>query len=349
MDENKNLLVVSSSPHIRSNTDTRRIMLDVIIALMPALVVAIVMFGMKALAVTVVSVVACVFFEWAYRKLMKKDSSIGDLSAVVTGILLAYCLPANLPLWVPVIGAFFSIVIVKQLYGGIGKNFVNPALAGRAFLFSWPVLMTTWMTPRSYDSIMNLGADAVTGATPMAALHLGQMPEDSLMDLFIGNIGGSLGEISAAALILGGIYLVARKVISLRIPLSYILTVAVITFVLPKEGVTMSRLDWMLYNLLGGGLMLGAIFMATDYSTSPITSKGQIIFGIGCGLITVFIRYFGSYVEGVSYAILVMNVTVWLIDRATLPRRFGVSKEELKAQKAKAKAEKKQAKEGAAS
>jgi electron transport complex protein RnfD len=303
-------------------------------------------FGFRALAITLVSVAACVFFEWGYRKIMKRPDSVGDLSAVVTGMLLAFCIPANVPYWLPVIGAFFAIVIVKQLYGGIGKNFVNPALAARAFLFSWPVIMTTWMTPGSYGSIFNFGADAVTSATPMASLHQCILPDIGLTSMFLGNIGGSLGEVSALALILGGIYLVARKVISCRIPLIYILTVAVITFIFPKGG--NGNLEWMLYNLLGGGLMLGAIFMATDYSTSPITVKGQIIYALGCGLITVFIRYFGAYPEGVSYAILVMNVCVWLIDKYTLPRRFGVSKEDIKAAKAKAKEEKKKAKEGVA-
>jgi len=318
--------VVSSSPHVRSSEDTRSIMLDVIISLIPALAVAVYIFGLRALTLTLVCVAACVFFEWGYRKLLKKPSSIGDLSAVVTGMLLTFCLPVSVPYWLPIIGAFFAIVIVKQLYGGIGKNFLNPALAARAFLFSWPVLMTTWQAPLSYTKFFNIFgiADAITAATPMAALHMGKLPDATLWQVFIGEIGGSLGEISAIALILGGAYLVIRKVISLRIPLSYILTVAVVTFIFPKGG--NDSLTWMLYNVLSGGLLLGAIFMATDYSTSPITKKGQIIFGIGCGLLTVFIRYFGSYVEGVSYAILIMNVTVWLIDKSTLPKRFGVVK-----------------------
>jgi len=319
-------LAVSSSPHVRSPEDTRSIMLDVIIALIPALAVAVYIFGLRALTLTLVCVAACVFFEWGYRKLLKKPSSIGDLSAVVTGVLLTFCLPVTVPYWIPVIGAFFAIVIVKQLYGGIGKNFLNPALAARAFLFSWPVLMTTWAAPLSYSKFFNIFsvADAVTSATPMASLHMGRLPEASLWQVFIGEIGGSIGEISSLVLLLGEVYLVIRRVISPRIPLSYILTVAVLTFIFPKGG--NSGLTWMLYNLFSGGLMLGAIFMATDYATSPVNRKGQIIYGIGCGLLTVFIRYFGSYVEGVSYAILIMNVTVWLIDKSTLPRRFGVKK-----------------------
>lgn len=340
--ENKKLLTVSSSPHIRDPEDTRSVMLDVIIALIPALAMGVYVFGLRALAMTVVSVAFSVFFEWGYRKLMKKDCTIGDLSAVITGMLIAFCIPANAPYWLPIIGDFFAIVVVKQLYGGIGKNFVNPALAARAFLFSWPVLMNTWMAPFSYDSIFNLAADAVTGATPMSSLHSGVLPDVTLMKMFLGYIGGSMGEVSAVALICGGLYLVLRRVISLRIPLSYLLTVAVITFIFPQGG--NGRLEWMLYNLLGGGLMLGAIFMATDYVTSPITKKGQVIYGIGCGLLTVFIRYFGSYPEGVSYAILIMNVCVWLIDKYTLPRRFGVTREDIKKQRA----EKKKAKEAQA-
>jgi electron transport complex protein RnfD len=345
MNENRKL-TVSSSPHIRAEADTQSIMLDVILAMLPALAVAIYIFGLRALMVVLVSVASCVFFEWGYRKLMKKTSSIRDLSAVVTGVLLAFCLPANVPYWIPVIGAFFSIVIVKQLYGGLGKNFVNPALAGRAFLFSWPVLMTTWMVPRSFGSFLNLGADAVTSATPMASLHMGTLPVTSILDGFLGYVGGSLGEVSAVALLLGGLYLVVFKVISPRIPLSYLLTVAVITFLFPRGG--NERLAWMAYSLFSGGVMLGAIFMATDYATSPITPKGQIIFGVGCGLLTVFIRYFGSYPEGVSYSILIMNVCVWLIDKYTLPRRFGVSSDDKKAARVKARAEKKAAREAAA-
>ena len=323
MQDNK-MLRVSSSPHIRSNTDSRSIMADVLIALSPAMCVAIYIFGVRTLILTLVSVLACVFFEWAYRKLLKKSSSVGDFSAAVTGVLLAFCMPPSAPFWLPVPGAFFAIIVVKQLYGGIGKNFVNPALAGRAFLASWPVLMSTWMAPLSYKGIFDMGADVVTGATPMAGIHIGNLPPDGLSNLFLGHVGGSLGEISAIALIAGGIYLVFRKVISPKIPLSYLLTVAVLTFIFPKNG--NEGLAWMLNNLLSGGLLLGAIFMATDYSTSPVTSTGKIIYGIGCGLVTVFIRYFGSYVEGVSYAILIMNICVWLIDKYSLPRRFGVVK-----------------------
>ncbi len=314
-------------------------MLDVIIALIPALAVAIYIFGVQALIVTVVSIAASMFFEWAYRKLLHKSRTIGDLSAVVTGILLAYCLPVSTPLWIVIVGDFFAIVIVKQLFGGIGQNFVNPALAARAFLFSYPVVMSTWVKPLSYTSFFDTNmADAVTGATPLASLSNSVLPEGiNLMQAFFGQVGGSMGEISAFALILGGIYLIIRRVISPRIPLAYLLTVAVITFLCPRGN---DNITWMAWNLFSGGVMLGAIFMATDYATSPITPVGQIVYGIGCGLITVFIRYFGSYPEGTSYAILLMNICVWIIDKATMPHRFGYTREMKKAEKAKVKAEK---------
>jgi electron transport complex protein RnfD len=309
---------------MRIYAGTRNIMLDVIIALVPALAFSVYVFGLRALAVTLVSVISCVLFELLYRMAMKKPQSVGDLSAVVTGMLLAFCLPVTVPYWLPVIGSFFAIIIVKQLYGGIGKNFLNPALAGRAFLFSWPVLMTKWVAPFSYSSIFNIfgGVDAVASATPMASLHAGLLPNVTVFQAFFGVIGGSLGEVSSLMLLLGGAYLVFHKVISLRIPLSYLLTVAVLTYAFPQGSA--DRLSWMLYNLFCGGLMLGAIFMATDYSTSPVTKLGQIIFGIGCGLLTVFIRYFGTYPEAVSYAILIMNTTVWLIEKISFPRQFGL-------------------------
>lgn len=315
MNETKNL-IVSSSPHIRTPRDTRAIMLDVIIALAPALIASVIFFGFKALLVTAVSVVSCVAFEYLYRKLMKKHCTIGDLSAVVTGMLLAFCLPSSTPWWVVVIGAFFSIVLVKQLFGGIGKNIWNPALTGRAFLLvSYALIMTTW-TPTNFQNV-----DAATYATPLASLHSGVLASDSIGAMFLGNIGGSLGEVSALALLLGGAYLVVRKVISPRIPLSFIGTVAVVTLIFSRGN---AHFAWMLQNLFSGGLLLGAIFMATDYCTSPVTPKGQIIYGVGCGLLTVLIRYFGGYPEGVSFAILIMNVMVWMIDKNTAPRRFGV-------------------------
>ena len=324
-EKKENLLSISASPHIRTGEDTRSIMLDVLIALLPALVVAAWMFGLRAILNTVLSVLGCLFFEWGYRKLLKKPDSTGDLSAAVTGVLLAYTLPVSIPWWILLIGDAFAIILVKQLFGGIGKNFMNPALAARAFLFSWPVAMTRWVAPLSYRSFFNPNlADAVTSATPLAALKGGALPQGlTLLQDFLGQVGGSMGEVSAFALLLGGCYLLVRKVISPRIPLAFLLTVAVLTFLFPKGN---PRLSWMLWQLCSGGVMLGAIFMATDYATSPVTKWGQIIYGVGCGVITMAIRYLGSYPEGVSYAILIMNISVYLLDKVGTPKRFGYVK-----------------------
>ena len=334
MTDYKNLkLIATSNPHIRSNETTQTIMRDVIVAMLPALVFACVRFGARALALTAVSVVACVFWEWLYRKLMKKHQTVGDLSAVVTGMLLAFVSPVTMPYWMAVVGAFFAIIIVKQLFGGIGKNFVNPALAGRAFLVgSYAGVMTTWIDPAAGKApLMGSTADIVTAATPMAYLKVGDMEglvsQYSVSDMFIGMCGGSMGEVSALALLVGGAYLIYRKVIGWQIPVAYIGTVAVLSFLFPKTG---SGIEFMLYSVFGGGLFLGAIFMATDYVTSPVTKKGQLIFGIGCGLFTVLIRYFGSYNEGVSYSIMVMNLLVPLIEKYTKPTRFGVVKSDKK-------------------
>lgn len=313
---------VACSPHICSGESVRGAMLDVMIALVPALGVSTYFFGPRVLIMTLISVVSCVVFELVYRLLMKKYVSIGDLSACVTGMLLAMCLPVNAPYWMVVLGSFFAIVVVKQLYGGLGKNFMNPALAGRVFLFSFPALMNRFVSAGTeFWSGLGSTADAVTSATPMASLHQGVLPDVSLRDMLLGAHGGSMGEVPAAMLILGGVYLLLRKVITLRIPLFYLGTVAVLTYLFPLGG--NAPLDWMLYNLLGGGLLLGAIFMATDYTTSPVTPRGQIIYAIGCGCLTVFLRYFGVYPEGVSFAILIMNAFVWLCDKAGMPHRFG--------------------------
>ena len=334
MTDYKNLkLIATSNPHIRAAETTRSIMLDVIIAMVPALIWAVVCFGVKALTLTAVSVLGCVFFEWLYRKVMHKPQSVGDLSAVVTGMLLAFVCPVTTPYWMILIGDLFAIVVVKQLFGGIGKNFVNPALAGRAFLLgSYAGVMTTWIdATQNKAPLMGSTADIVTAATPLAYMKTGNMAglteTYSVMDMFLGKTGGSLGEISAAMLILGGLYLIWRKVINWQTPVAYIATVAVLSFLFPKAG---SSLEWMLYSVFGGGLMLGAFFMATDYATSPVTKKGQLVFGIGCGLFTVLIRYFGSYNEGVCYSIMVMNLCVALIDKYTKPTRFGVVKSDKK-------------------
>ncbi len=316
-------LKVSSSPHIRSEDTIRQIMLDVIIALMPALAISIFVFGWRSLVVTATTVAASVFFEWLYRAIMRKPTTIGDLSAVVSGMLLAFCLPASVPLWIAALGAFFAMVIVKQLYGGLAKNFVNAALAGRAFLLaSFPAALTTWPAIRTTMPLF-VTPDAVTAATPLAALSQGNMPDASLFDLALGMVGGSLGETSAFALLAGGLYLLYRRVISIHIPLAYIGTVAAFTFIFPQGH---DPFEFMMTHLLSGGLMLGAFFMATDYSTAPINARGKIIYGIGCGLLTVFIRFFGAYPEGVSYAILVMNACVYLIERVTKKRKFGYVK-----------------------
>lgn len=313
---------VASSPHIVSGESVWSAMLDVMIALVPALGVSTYFFGPRVLLMTLVSMVSCVAFEFLYRLLMKKYQSIGDLSACVTGMLLAMCLPVNAPYWMVIVGSFFAIVVVKQLYGGLGKNFMNPALAGRVFLFSFPALMNSFAAAGT-DFWPGLGSavDAVTSATPMASLHQGLLPDLTLKEMLLGAHGGSMGEVPALMLILGGIYLILRKVITPRIPVCYLATVAVLTFLFPLGG--NGRLDWMLYNLLGGGLLLGAIFMATDYVTSPVTQRGQIIYAVGCGALTVFLRYFGVYPEGVSFAILIMNAFAALIDKAGMPHRFG--------------------------
>ena len=322
-------LVISASPHIDSGATTRKIMGDVLIALCPALIAAVIIFGWRALLVTAVCAAACVFFEWGFEKLCHKPSTIDDLSAVVTGVILAYNLPVSIPLWQAVFGCLVAIVAVKQLFGGIGKNFLNPALAGRAFLLaSYATWMTTWAIPQ-------IRPDVTSAATPMAIMKEGTeeafttlMSNYSIGDMFLGKVGGSLGEVSALCLLVGGVYLLIRKVISWQIPVAYIGTVAILTLIAAPAGI--DNVQYMLYNVFGGGLMLGAIFMATDYATSPVTKPGQLIFGLGCGLLTCFIRRFGSYPEGVCYSILIMNCTTWLLDKYIRPTIYGAPKKEKK-------------------
>ena len=318
--------VVSGTPHVRSKESIQSIMRDVIIALIPATAMGIYFFGIPALILIAVSIVACVFFEWLYQKLMKKTVTISDLSAVVTGLLLAMNLPASAPIWVPIVGAAFAIIFAKQLFGGLGQNFINPALAGRAFLLaSYPTEMTSWTAPVGFS-----GADAAAVATPLATLKTGAMPDASLTDVILGtNIGGCIGETCAVALIIGGIYLLVKHVISWRIPVLYILTVFVLTAAIGRKGLRVP-----VYEIFTGGLMLGAFFMATDYASSPVTPKGQIIFAIGCGVITTLIRIFGGYPEGVSYSILIMNLAVPLIERFTEPKIFGALPKVKEAKKA---------------
>ena len=333
-------LIASSSPHVRSKVDTRSIMLDVIIGMLPALVWSVFIFGLRALLLTVVCVGASVFWEWGYRKVLHKPQMIGDLSAVVTGMLLAFVCPVYLPYWMAIVGAFFAIIVVKQLYGGLGCNFLNPALAGRAALLAcYATQMTTWAAPQTKVGLWNT-ADVVTAATPLAIMKDAtadsfQTLKDtySLADMFIGRTGGSVGEISAMFLLAGGIWLLVRKVISWQIPVGYIATVAVISLLAAPAGV--SAWEYAGYQLCSGGLLLGAFFMATDYATSPVTKPGQLIFGIGCGLLTVFIRRFGSYPEGVCYSILIMNCTTWLLDKYIRPTIYGAPKKEKKAKEEK--------------
>ncbi len=330
-------LTVSASPHVRSPHTVTGIMLDVIIALIPSLIAAVVIFGYKVLMVTLVCVGSAVLSEYLSRIVMKRHQTIGDLSAVVTGLLLAFNLPVSVPLWIAALGSVIAIVVVKQMFGGIGQNFVNPALASRIILLvSFPSAMANWATESKF---------VTTTATPLATLTSQFNGEEttealpSLLQMLLGAHGGSLGEVCSVALILGGVYLVVRKVISPAIPLSYIGTVAVFMLFAGK-----GDLEFVAYQLLGGGLLLGAIFMATDYTTCPVSFKGKIIFGIGCGLITSAIRIFGSYPEGVSFSIILMNILVPHIERLTTAKPFGTPKKDKKAEKAAKKAEKEAAK-----
>ncbi|MDD6237392.1 MAG: RnfABCDGE type electron transport complex subunit D [Clostridiales bacterium] len=308
-------LTVAASPHIRSGNSTTKIMLDVIIALCPALIAGAIVFGWRALLVVAVCVLSCVVFEYLSRRVMKRDNTIGDLSAVVTGMLLAFNLPVTIPLWMAVIGCFIAIVIVKQLFGGIGQNFANPAITARIVLMiSFTSQMTHWVEPFFYQ---NAGVDAVATATPLTMISTpDKLP--SLLEMFLGAKGGCIGEVSGLALLIGGLYLVIKRVISPTVPLVFLGTVFVLCALFDAQPV---------YQLLSGGLMLGAIFMATDYSTSPITEWGKVIFGFGCGFITVMIRVFGSYPEGVSFSILFMNILVPYIDKATASRPVGRKKQ----------------------
>lgn len=307
----KNKLYVSSSPHIKSNDSTQKIMLHVIVSLMPALIAACIIFGIRSLWVTLVTVTSCVLSEYLSRKIMKRNNTVSDLSAVVTGILLAFNLPVTINLAMAAFGGVIAIVVVKQMFGGLGQNFVNPALAARIILqASFPSAMSTWTIP--FSALTNK-SDIITTATPLSKTAV--LNSDlNYLDMFLGLKGGCLGEVCALALILGGIYLLIKKVIKLTIPASYILTVVIFSIILGKDP---------LFQILSGGLLLGAIFMATDYVTSPLTNKGRIIFGIGCGIITMLIRVYGSLPEGVSFSILLMNILTPHIENFTKPVPFG--------------------------
>lgn len=304
----KAMYTVSSSPHIRALDTTQTIMRDVIIALLPATFAGIYFFKLEAFLVILVSILSCVGAEALWQKLTHQKITVTDLSAVVTGLLLSFNVPPSIPLWIPIVGGFFAVIIVKQFFGGLGQNFMNPALAARAFLLaSWPVQMTTWTV------------DGVSSATPLAIIKQGGSELPSLFNVFIGNVGGCIGETSALALLIGGVYLIYRGVINWRIPVSFLGTTFLIMTVAGRSVPP-------LYELFAGGLMLGAIFMATDYATSPISTKGKLIFGIGCGLLTSIIRIWGGYPEGVSYSIIIMNLFVPLIDKYVPRRIFGEAK-----------------------
>jgi electron transport complex protein RnfD len=324
-----NLLTVSGSPHLHGDQSLKKIMWGVVIALVPAMMVSFWYFGLAAIIITLTAVVSCLIFEYLIQKfLLKQAPTITDGSAIITGILLAFNVPSSLPVWQMVIGALVAIGIAKMSYGGLGKNPFNPALVGRVFLLiSFPVDMTSWPLPKPIWSMV----DAITGPTPLGVLKEGigkgdtisqlaaQLP--SYQDMFIGGIGGSLGEISAAALLLGGLFMMYKKIITCHIPVSYLLTVFVFTAIMwqinPEHYINP------LFHLLAGGLMLGAIFMATDMVTSPMTYRGMLLYGFGCGVLTVLIRLWGSYPEGVSFAILIMNAVVPLINKGFKPKRFG--------------------------
>ena len=311
--------VVTSSPHIRGKRNTQQIMLDVVIALIPALLAGTIIFGMRALIVALVCIAAAVVAEWVCGMILYHRNTVKDVSSVVTGLLLALTLPTTVPYWLAAVGSVFAIVVVKGFGGGLGKNVFNPALGARAFMMLfWPVHLVRYIAPGTVDG--------VASATPLHHMVMPALPTESIGQMFMGNIGGTIGEVCTLALLIGGIYLIAKGVISARIPVSYLGTVAVLTLVFSKGD---NAFLWMLYSLLGGGVVLGALFMATDYATSPVTPKGQIIYGIGCGVLTVIFRYFGLFPEGVTYAILLMNACAWAIDRYSAPRRFGTKKGEV--------------------
>ena len=312
--ENTKKLLVTASPHVRSNRTVKKDMLDVIIALIPAGIASVYFFGYRALVLILASVLTCVLSEYIFNKVTKRKQSIKDLSAVVTGILLAYNVPFTLPVWQMVIGAMFAIIVAKMFFGGIGQNIVNPALAARAFLMaSWSSTMTQFVPPHRVATLKSVkDVSMLTGATPLM-----DPKSYSTMDLFLGNIPGCLGEVSSLAILIGACYLLVRKVIHIRIPLTYILTSVVLIGIF-GEGFQNS-----LTTVLSGGMLLGAFFMATDYTTTPVTIKGQYVFAIGAGILTAVIRVFGGYPEGVSYSILLMNLIVPIIETYTKPKTFG--------------------------
>jgi len=319
---NDKKLTVSASPHVRSGVTTTGIMLDVLIALLPSLIVSTILFGFRVLAVCAVTICSCVLSEYVARKIMKRPNTLGDLSAIVTGLILAFNLPVSIPLWMAAFGAVVAIVVAKQLFGGIGQNFINPAIAGRiVMMVSFPAAMSNWTQPLAWR-----GMEASTTASPLMALRNSEaLP--SLTDMLLGIRSGSLGEVCALTLLLGFLYLTLRRVIVPVVPLCFVGTVAVIMLIAGG-----GDMNFLAYQLLGGGLLLGAIFMATDYATSPISIKGKLVFGVGCGLLTCLIRLYGSMPEGVSFAIIIMNILVPHIENLTMPKPFGTEKEQKEAE-----------------
>ena len=313
-------LVVSSAPHLVTNMDTTKIMLMVLIGLAPSFLVSIYVFGMRVIALTAVCIAASMFFEWAWNKLMHKTQTVGDLSAAVTGTLIAFNVPSGLPYWIAIVGCFVAIIVVKQLYGGMGKNIVNPAITARIVLFiSFATEMTTWPLPR-------MAADATSTATPLGVLAEGGAELPSNMQMFLGFIGGSMGEVSAIALLIGGLFLIWKKIISPIITCCFIGTVFVFALIYYAATGNGDALQMAIFHVLAGGVMLGAFFMATDYVTSPLLPMGKVIFGIGCGLLTMIIRLWGQYPEGVSFSILIMNCLTPLIENFCQKRLYGGAK-----------------------
>lgn len=316
-------LNISSAPHIRSSDNTRKLMLTVLVALVPALIAGVIVFGVRALIVVAISMAASVATELVCGLVTGKKASVTDGSAAVTGLLLALTLPASVPYWMPAVGGVFAIVVAKCLCGGLGQNVFNPALAARAFLMLfWPTALVRYAAPGALGLANNV--DIVSSSTPLQDMSRGVLPGDeSLLDMFLGNTGGTIGEVSALALLIGAAILLATRTINWRIPVSYVGTVAALSLFFARGDDTIM---WMLCSVFGGGLLIGAIFMATDYSSSPTSPLAQLVFGIGCGALTILFRYKSLYPEGITYAILTMNAFAWALDRYLPPRRFGVAK-----------------------
>ncbi|HKK94764.1 MAG TPA: RnfABCDGE type electron transport complex subunit D [Anaerovoracaceae bacterium] len=313
-------LLVTAAPHLVSSLDTQKVMANVLVAMAPAFAVGIYVFGLRVISLTLVCVLASVGFEWLYNKMLHKQQTAGDLSAAVTGVLIAFNVPSSLPYWIAIIGCFIAVIIVKQLFGGLGRNFVNPAITARIVLFvSFATQMTTWPLPT-----MSPATDATTGATPLGVWATDKtvdvITQVSNTDMFLGFIGGCVGEVSAFALLIGGIYLIWKQIISPIIPVAFIGSVFVIALI------TSGSFSMAIFHVFAGGVMLGAFFMATDYVTTPTLPIGKIIFGVGCGLLTMVIRIWGAYPEGVSFSILLMNVATPLIEKYTIEKSYGGAK-----------------------